>query len=317
MTSIALVHPMTLLGKEIRERFDQRPDLCQDLRLLAVDETEIGTLTESSGGATFVGRAEAESFRGVDLAILCGHIAADRPALEMLPAGCPAIVASADATAADGTLAVAGFEGDPWLGLERLVAPSATALAVARLLSAPRERGLVEATVTVLLPVADRSQEAIDALFEETRSVLTFSGPGKSGIFPAQIAFNLLPESATATHAEELVAALFAGRPSVAIQAVRCGVFHSLALAAHLVFDREVAPAEAARWLGRTAGLRSARQPGKLGPVAAAGDPALLVGEVRATGRGLAVWAVMDQLAAGADNVLRLAEGMLRGGYAS
>ena len=317
MNSIAIVHPMSLLGKEVRERLEQRPDLCREVRLLASDEQEVGTLTESGGSATFVHRADAEGLAGVDLAIFCGDIAADRLALAQLPPTIRAVVASHGAGVEDGLPAVAGLAGDPWLGHDRLVAPSSTALAAAELLAPLADHGLAAAAVTALLPVAERNQAGLDALFEETRSVLNFAGPGRSGLFAAQIAFNLLPDRTAGELAESQLASLLGQPPRVSVQAVRGGVFHAVALSLLLRFDHAPAIAELRQSLTRHPGLRFAKDAAKLGPVAAAGEERILLGELRAAPDGLWLWAALDQLVLGAQNVLRLAEGMLRGGRAS
>ena len=82
MSRIALVHSVSLAGKEVADRLAQRPDLCTDLRLYALDEAMVGTLTEGLDGAAFVARVEEGCFDGVDLTILCGEIELDRQALQ-------------------------------------------------------------------------------------------------------------------------------------------------------------------------------------------------------------------------------------------
>jgi len=87
------VHPMSLLGKEVRERLEQRPDLCREVRLLASDEQR----SERSPRAPAAPRsctARRGGLEGVDLAIFCGDIAADRLALAQLPPTIRAVVAS-------------------------------------------------------------------------------------------------------------------------------------------------------------------------------------------------------------------------------
>lgn len=317
MNSIALVHPMSLLGKEVRERLEQRPDLCREVRLLASDEQEVGTLTESAGAASFVGRADAEGLAGADLAIFCGDISADRVALAQMPATSRAIVASYGAGVEDGLPAVAGIAGDPWLGHDRLLSPSPTALAVAAILDPLAGLELASAAVTALLPVAERNQAGLDALFEETRSVLNFTGPGRSGLFAAQIAFNLLPDRAAGELAEAQLASLLGPSPRVAVQAVRGGIFHAVAISLLLRLERASGIAEIRQLLTRNPILRFAKISAKLGPVAAAGEERILLGELRAAADGISLWAALDQLLLAAHNVLRLAEGMLRGGRAS
>ena len=81
MSRIGLVHPVSLLDKEISERLGRRPDLCTDLRLFAVDEGMVGTLTEAADGAAIVLRVEEGCFDALDLVIFAGEIVLDRGAL--------------------------------------------------------------------------------------------------------------------------------------------------------------------------------------------------------------------------------------------
>ena len=54
MTAIAILHPTSLLGKELRETIEaRRPDWAV-LRLLSSREDEIGTLTEIGGSAVYL-----------------------------------------------------------------------------------------------------------------------------------------------------------------------------------------------------------------------------------------------------------------------
>lgn len=77
MSTIAIVHPMTLLGKELRETLDR----LQDVRLLSNREDEIGTLTEVAGAAAMVTRYEPEKLQGASIAFLCGTMEDNRPIL--------------------------------------------------------------------------------------------------------------------------------------------------------------------------------------------------------------------------------------------
>ena len=193
LSRIALVHSVSLTGKEVAERLAQRPGLCTDLRLFALDESMVGTLTEGLDGAAFVARVEEGCFEGVDLAIFCGEIELDRRAMALLPPGGRAIVASHGATTADGVPAVAGIEEFSWLGQDRLLAPAAAAVGLTQLLAPLRAFGLRRAVATAVLPASELGTAGIDALFEESRALLAMAKPAKPVHFPAQIAFNLLP----------------------------------------------------------------------------------------------------------------------------
>ncbi|MEO8195147.1 MAG: Asd/ArgC dimerization domain-containing protein [Thermoanaerobaculia bacterium] len=323
MSRIALVHSVSLLGKEVADRLAQRPDLCTDLRLFAVDEAVVGTLTEGIDGATFVARVEEECFDGIDLTILCGEIALDRKALALLPAGARAIVASHGGTTQDGHPAVAGVEEFSWLGQDRLLAPSPAAVGLTRLLEPMRALGLRRAVATAVLPASELGAAGIDALFEESRALLALAKPAKPEHFPAQIAFNLLPGAFPGEEiARQVDVALGlrdepAGR--IAVQTAQAGIFHAVTLSLYVEVEKAIEPAALRKLLGRSGAGTLAKRPAALGPVQAAGEEELLVGEVRAAGPGAFwIWATIDNLTVGgAGNILRLAETLLRPGTAS
>lgn len=314
MNRIAIVDPTSLLGKELRERLERRPELCREARLLSADENEIGTLTEVAGAAAFVGRLDEESFDGVDLAFFCGGIDQDRPALALCPAATPAVVLSRGAGAVDGRFAVAGVRPESWLGQPRLVSPHPAAIALALLLGRLDELEPLRATATAVLPVSGAGQAALDELFEETRGILAFSGAPKGKHFPAQIAFNLLPAADDAGVAVEGARVALGADYPLALALVQGGVFHGVALALHVELGAPVAAAELRRRLARAPGVAAVRDPRRLGPVAAAGEERLLLGDVRPSGvkGGFWIWATLDNLIrGGALNALALAETLL------
>ncbi len=320
MSRIALVHSLSLLGKEVAERLAQRPDLCSDLRLFAADEAMVGTLTEGLDGAAFVGRVEEDCFDGIDLTILCGEIELDRRALALLPPGGRAIVASHGAATTDGFPAVAGVEEFSWLGHDRLLAPSPAAVGLTRLLEPLRSLGLRRAVATAVLPASELGAAGIDALFEESRALLALAKPAKPTHFPAQIAFNLLPGVFPGDEiARQAELALALPEATIAVQTAQAGIFHAVTLSLHVELEKAIEAAALRKLLGRSGAGTLAKRPAALGPVQAAGEEELLVGEVQAAGKqGFWIWATIDNLTVGgAGNVLRLAETVLRPGTAS
>lgn len=314
MNRIVLVHPTSLVGKELRERLADRPDLCREMHLLSNDETEVGTLTEFAGAATFVARLEEESFEGADLALFCGDIATDRAALALCPAAIPAILLSRGAGVADGRIAIAGVRPESWLGETRLVSPHPAAVALAQLLDPLSGFEPRQVAATAVLPVSAVSDAGLDELFEQTRGILAFSGTPRSKHFAAQIAFNLLPSGDDAEGAAASARSALGAAYPIALQLVQGGVFHSLSLSLYVELGTRPAAAEVRRRLGRAAGIAAAKDPRRLGPVAAAGEESLLLGDVRAAGTdgGYWIWAAMDNLLrGGATNAIALAERLL------
>ncbi|HLF55406.1 MAG TPA: hypothetical protein VI942_01035 [Thermoanaerobaculia bacterium] len=307
----ALVHPNTLVGKEVRQQLEARAATFDDVRLLSTIEGEIGAVTEYAGAAAFVGRADAEGLDSVDLAFFCGALEADRAALAHLPAEARAILLSPGATTEDAPPAVAGIARAARAGQRRLTSPHPAAVALA-LLVAPLERFRPRRVVaTVALPVTAESDTALDDLFEESRRILTFQSPPPSVRSRGQRAFNLLPVEPADDRIESQVGAVLGHELPVGIQLVRAGVFHGMVAQVWIDLEERPDPAELRKTLAGGA-VELARKPGAVGPVAVAGNERLVVGSVRSAAGSYGVWAAMDNLVRGAAlNAVELAEEML------
>jgi aspartate-semialdehyde dehydrogenase len=315
MAVVAVVHPTSLLARELRERLESRPDLCTELRLLSDDEEEIGALTESAGGAAFVGRLNADSFDGVDLAFVCGGPSDGSPALRLLPVDLPAVLLGPDTGESDVRPAVAGVAPAAWAGLDRLASPHPAAVALALLVDALAPLEPKRAAATIVLPVSELGEAGIDELFGQTRAILAFDGKAsRPKRYAAQIAFNLLPAAADADAVERAARAALARDLDLGVQLVQGGIFHGVAVSLRVELGAEADVQAVRRQLGHGAGVALARDPAKVGPVAVAGDEQVLVGAVRADGAAGAfwIWAVMDNLVrGGALNALELGAALL------
>jgi len=315
MKVVAVIHPTSLLARELRERLEARPDLCGELRLLSDNDEEVGTLTESAGAAALVARLGPDSLEGVDLAFVLGDIERVRASLGQLPRGLPAVLLSPGATEEDAPAAVAGVHVEGLVGRERVASPHPAAIAVSLLVDALGPLKPRRAAATVLLPVSMLGDAGIEELFEQTRGILAFSGAAsRAKLFPAQIAFNLLPAEEDGAGVADAARRALAGTVELAIQLVQGGVFHGLAVSLRVELEGNPEPADVRRLLGRARGIALARDLRKLGPVASAAEEKLLVGAVRrAEAPGSYwIWSVMDNLTrGGALNALELGEALL------
>ncbi len=320
MRSIALLHPSSLIGKELRERLEGRPNLCRELKLLSIDEEEIGAVTEAAGAAAFVGRADSDAFDGVDLVFLCGDIAHDRRVLELLPSGLPAVLLSRGATSADAPGAVGGVNSDALVGVERATSPHPAAVATVLLLDALAPFEPLRAEATAITPVSSFGNAGIDELFEQTRAILTLTGTPKGKIFPAQIAFNLLPTTEDVAEVERLARQALGTPTPLSLQIVQGGLFHGLGLSLRTELAQHPSASDLRKALGKARAIEAVRDPRRLGPAAVAGEENLLLGEVRAAGEPgqYWIWAAMDNLVrGGALNAIELAETMISAGRPS
>lgn len=323
MKVAAILHPSGLTAKELRAQLDARPDLVREQRLLSTDEEEIGTLTESGGGAAVVQRFSSEALDGVDILFLCGRAAISRVALAALPPGMRAVLMSLDATPEDAPPRVAGVnlgEGGSEAALPPVVlSPHPASVLLAHLLHPLRDLGLRRVEATLLQPVSVFGADALDQLFEQARNLLSFQAAGESTHWQRQLAFNLLAHEAGGESNADVVRAttdtLLGGAVAVSAQIVQAGVFHGLAASVHLACEPDPG-IEALRdaYLHRP-WVRWA-DVGPLGPTDAATTDDVLLGHLRAeSGRpgSYWLWSVMDNLTrGGASNALAIAEALLR-----
>jgi aspartate-semialdehyde dehydrogenase len=311
VTAIAIVHPMNLLGKELRESLDRLPGLGDDVRLLSGREDEIGTLTEVAGAASLVARYEPERLAGVSIAFLCGAMEDNRPILADLPAETTAILLSLDATVEDGQPVVAGVN-DEAAGRHRvLLSPHPGVVLLASVLHALRGLSPEETVATLIQPASVRDDAGIEELFEQTRQIVAMAGRTATPVFGAQLAFNLLPAPLAADPVAAQLHAVLAGPPTVALQLLQGAVFHSLSASLYVRCRENASPQAVRRMLAAHPHLEAADKPRSLGPADAAASDKILYGNVRKdeAGGGLWLWAVMDNLTrGGALNAIAIAE---------
>lgn len=309
MTHVAIVHPLTLLGKELRQAIGERhPEW--EVSLLSAREEEVGTVTEVGGAAALVGAWDEEALVRQEWCFFCGEASWDRPLLARLGASARAVVLSTGASVEDGVPAVAGLPLPP---LERgtiWLSPHPAVVGLAHLAQALGALGLERLVATAVVPASERGQAGLDELFEQTTDLLAFRGKPPKAVFGGQLAFNLLPAPGLGQAVESQFAALpLPPSAACSVQAVQGGVFHGLALSVEARMRQEVEARQVAAALRRDPSFELVRDGRLLGPIASAGSDRLLVGEIRCAGPTVWLWTVYDNLTVGAvANALSLAE---------
>jgi aspartate-semialdehyde dehydrogenase len=310
VSAIVIVHPSGLLGKELRETLENRPEFGFDLRLLSTRDDEIGTLTEIAGAAALVGRYEPESLHGARVVFFCGSMEDNRPILKDLPPETTGIVLSFDATVDDGFPAVAGVNTDMARGRRVLVSPHPAVVLLAHLLHPLRGLDPEEAVATVIQPVSMRDDAGLEELFEQTRQIVGMTRRSPTPVFGAQLSFNVLPTPLSPDPLAAQLQAVLGGPPPVALQILQGAVFHSVAASLYVRFAGQSAPAAVRKALSISPLLEVADKPRHLGPIDAAASDKVIYGNVRKdeAGGGLWLWAVMDNLTrGGALNAIEIA----------
>jgi aspartate-semialdehyde dehydrogenase len=321
MKVLAIVHPGTLVAKELREQLERRPELWRELRLLTTIEEEVGVLTDVGGGAAVVQRASPETFAGADLLFLCGTVDQSREALAMAPPGCRGVFLAFDAAVDDAPPLVAGVNLADGHASPLVLSPHPGAILLAHLLQPLVPLGLRRAEATLLQPVSVFTAAALDQLFEQARSLLTFTAVPDADHWQRQLAFNLQPARPPAPAelgrvVETVLAGGGAAGLEVSTQVIQAGVFHSFAASVHLSFATDPGLEAVRVALSDQPWLRWSEEE-TLGPVDAAGAEEALLGHVRAEpGRAGSYWAwcVMDNLTrGGASNAVAIGEVLLGG----
>lgn len=316
MSRYAILHPSALLGKELRERLADRPAFAdRDPVLLSTDEEEVGNLTDVAGAAAFVGRWQEGELDGVDLAFFCGPAAQTAPILAARPKATTAIVLSPDAPPDAGRPIVSGVNSVNLAPGTVYRSPHPAVILLAHLIQPLRAFGVEEAVATVVQPASMHGEPGLAELFEGTRQIYTMSGKKKAPVFGRQLAFNLLP----ARHEPDLLAAqlgeVLAGEPPVALEVVQGGVLHGVSVSLWVRMANDPGGPALRKALGRHPHLTLAENPKLLGPIDAAGEADVLVGNVRrdaGPAGGTWIWAVMDNLTrGGVINALEIAEAVL------
>ncbi len=314
MSAIAILHPMNLLGKELRETLRQFPRLGGDIRLLSNRDDEIGTLTEVAGAAAMVTRYEPETLQKVSVAFLCGSMEENRPILAELPPETTAILFAFDATVEDGHPVVAGVNTEAAAGHRVLLSPHPGVVLLANLLHALRGFEPSEAVATLVQPASMRDDPGLEELFEQTRQIVAMTRRTATPVFGTQLSFNLLPAPIPADPVAAQLHAVLASPsspPPVALQILQGAVFHSVSASLYVRCAGNPSAQAIRKALAEHVHLEAADKPRLLGPVDAAASDKVLYGNVRKdeAGGGYWLWAVMDNLTrGGALNAIEIAE---------
>lgn len=315
MPRIAILDPNNLLGQELRESLERHPRLAADVRLLATDAEEFGTLTEVAGAAAVVSKAGREHLAGLDLFFACGEMSATRPSLEARDAGTTAILLCPDATLTDGVPVVAGVNPDVARRGEVLLSPNPSTVLLAHLLHGVGGLVPLQAVATVLQPTSVYGEEGMDELLQQARDVLAMGGIQEGGRFGGQLAFNVLPGAVGGEAVAGQARQVLGSSLPLSVEILQGAVFHGMVVS--LWVELEVAPdAEAVREvLLESPWIELAEHPEALGPVASAAEGKILLGGVRGDeSRPGSFWirAVMDNLTrGGALNALEVASAVL------
>lgn len=305
MTRLALLSPTTLLGRELIEKLDQRPDLWQDVALLSLADDEIGALTDAAGGAAMVARAEPAAIAAADVLFVCGASATYRDLLAQRSPESTVIFLDPRADEPEAVPVVAGVNLDQALPGRVLASPHPGVALLAHLLQPLLADGVSEAVATLVQPASLYDRAGLDELFAQAGRLVALQGQEPSELFGRQLAFNLYPArhppAGLAARARQVLGVEEAALP-LAVHLLQGSVFHGFSALLHVHLGREATADEVRQRLAASPLIELAPPDaeGGFGPIDVAARDEVVVGAVeRDDDGGTWIWAVMDNLTRG------------------
>ncbi len=310
MSAIAIVHPGTLVGKELREALESRMKSWRDIRLLSTEAEEVGTLTEVQGAAAMVQRYDPESLKDVSTVYFCGPVAANRPLYGDVSSNALAVVLSPDSTPEDGVPIVAGVNSEAVATGSRLVSPHPAVVLLAHVLHPLRPMQPVDLVGTIIQPASAQGDPGIQELFEQTREIVAMISRTPSPVYGKQLSFNLLPTASDTLPLSGMLQKVVPEMPPVPLQMVQGGIFHGMAVSLHVRFGGNPTPQALRKALSANPYVEMSEDPKHLGPIDSGTSDKVLVGTIRPDeAGGFWFWIVMDNLTRGtALNAIEIAE---------
>jgi aspartate-semialdehyde dehydrogenase len=331
----ALVGSDSLLGREIRDIVaTSAPEI--DLRLVAADQEQEGTLTRVGDEPAMVGNLSAESLADARVIFLASSADSARKALEM--AGDPPDAAIIDLTYSaeerpDARLRApqieAGFEAEDTREAAVHVIAHPAAIAIALFLRRLQAHDPIRRSVVhVFAPASEQGASGVQELQQQTVSLLSFKQLPKT-VFDAQVGFAMLarygdeaPESLEQSELriERHLATLLdlpgdgEGAPMPSLRVVQAPVFHGYSFSAWVEF--EGSPGVEALESGLSMDSIDVRAGDAEPPnnVGQAGQSGISVGAIlpdRNESEAVWFWFVADNLRISAENAVAVARELL------
>lgn len=329
-TTIALVGSESLLGREIRDIVaTSAPEL--NLRLLAEDEEQAGTLTRVGDEPAVVGGLRAENLAEAQAVFLAGSAESSRRALELAGGSVPVIdltyAADEDPEARLRAPLLETDEERDGGSIHVIAHPAAIAVALfLRRLHA--QDAIRRAIVQILAPASERGSAAVEELQQQVVNLLSFKSLPKA-TFDAQLGFNLLarygeeapvPLEQAEMRIERHLATLLdlpgdgEGVPMPSLRLIQAPVFHGYSISAWVEFEANPG-VEALEGSLSTDSIEV--RAGDFEPptnVGQAGQNGIAVGAIvpdRNSAEACWFWIVADNLRLMAENAVMVAKGLL------
>lgn len=328
MRSVAVLGATGLVGREMIKTLEQRDYPVSRLKPLASPRSA-GSKVVFRGEEITVEAVSENSFSNVDIALFSAGGSASRKWAPVAANAGAVVIDNSSAWRMDADVPLVVPEVNPWdtAWHKGIIAnPNCSTIqAVVALWPLHKEAGLKYINISTYQSVAGTGMKAVDTLRNESADLLGGKDVQNNGVYPHQIAFNLLPqigsfdengiseeewkmvnESRKIMHLPELKVSGI----TVRVPIFRC---HGESITAQ--FERALPPERAREIFAEAAGIILMDDPVNSVypmPIIGAGRDAVYVGRIRKdTGleNALAMWVVSDNLRKGAAlNAVQIAE---------
>ncbi|MCB0328568.1 MAG: aspartate-semialdehyde dehydrogenase [Bdellovibrionales bacterium] len=325
---IGIVGATGVVGSEMLRVLEERKIRNSEVHLLA-SEDSAGELYAFQGDELEVEALEPNSFAGIDYALFAlGSHLAEKFVPAALEAGTTVIDNSSFFRLNDEVpLIVPEVNGDLLTKDTKLIAnPNCTTAQLVPVLSVIEKlAGVERVVVSTYQAVSGAGKEALDELWEQTRSVFTQQAV-QTNAFQHQIAFNCIPQIDVMLengYSKEEMKVVYESRKilrlpelRITVTAVRVPVFHSHAESVNVETKRKVTRDELIAALQEDAGIEALphHEEFPMQVDAATKDP-IFVGRIRedeSVKNGFNLWIVADNLRKGAAlNAVQILEKMI------
>ena len=321
--TIALVGSETLLGREIREVLGQTP-LGQQLRLVAADAEQTGTLTEVGGSPAFLAKLDPDAIEDAAIVILAGSPESSKSALETRPSGVIIDLTLASDDDPEARVRAPMAEDTDFVidhtGPQVLAHPASIVIAVI-LKQINTSWPIARAIVHIFEPASERGTPGIEELQQQTVNLLAFQ-PIPKKVFDTQVSFTMLaqlgpdaplPLQNIEDRIERHLASLLERLDSVpmpSLRLIQAPVFHGYSFSFWLEFEDNPAVTDLEDALaGDPFDLRTSdtEPPNNVG---IAGQSGISIGAItpdRNSASAFWLWAAVDNLRLTAENVALVA----------
>jgi aspartate-semialdehyde dehydrogenase len=328
MRSAAVLGATGLVGREMIKTLEERDYPVSKLRALASPRSA-GSKIVFRGEEITVEAVSEDSFKNIDIALFSAGGSTSKKWAPVAVASGAVVIDNSSAWRMDPDVPLVVPEINPWdaAGHKGIIAnPNCSTIqAVVALWPLHKEAGLRYVNISTYQSVAGTGIKAVETLKNEAEALLTGKEISSGGVYPHQIAFNLLPhigafddegiseeewkmvnESRKIMHLPEL---------KVSGITVRVPIFRCHGESVTAQFENELAPEKAKEILRNAAGVVVMDDPKNEVypmPITGAGKDAVYVGRIRKdTGlnNALSMWVVSDNLRKGAAlNAVQIAE---------